>query len=156
MNILILGLGQSLRGDDDAGLEAVRLWQSKYPGTVRKVKVELSELPGLGLLDFMQGMDAAILVDAVQSPNPAGTIIRLGPDELAGFTPGTGSAHGLGVAETLQMGRSINPSLGKCRVILIGIVGRNFGMGAGLSPEVRAALKNAVNMIEIEIQNCLL
>ena len=26
MNIIVLGIGQSLRGDDAAGLEAVRLW----------------------------------------------------------------------------------------------------------------------------------
>jgi hydrogenase maturation protease len=155
MNILVLGLGQSLRGDDAAGLEAVRLWQQKFPETEGGVRVELCELPGLALLDLLEGIDAAILVDAVQAPASAGTVVRLGPDEVASFTPDAGSAHGWGVAETLQLGRSLVPSLVKCRVTLIGIVGKDFRLGAGLSPQVRAALENAAVIIEREIQNTL-
>ncbi|HEX7541063.1 MAG TPA: hydrogenase maturation protease, partial [Anaerolineales bacterium] len=78
MNILILGIGQSLRGDDAAGLEAVRLWQAQHPDSAAQVQVELYELPGLAMLDLLEGMDAAILVDAVQTSAPAGTVIRLG------------------------------------------------------------------------------
>jgi hydrogenase maturation protease len=153
MNILILGIGQSLRGDDAAGLEAVRLWREKFPETAGTVRVELSELPGLALLDLLEGMDAAIIVDAIQSSASAGTFICLNLDELAGFTPEAGSAHGWGVAETLQLGRSLNPSLAKCQVTLIGISGGQFGMGAGLSPEVREALAKAVDMLESEVRS---
>jgi hydrogenase maturation protease len=153
ISILVLGIGQSLRGDDDAGLEAVRLWQERYPETARRVQVELSELPGLSLLDRLVGMDAAILVDAVHSETaPAGTVIRLSPDELASFTPDAGSAHGWGVAETLSIGRSLYPSLTSCRVTLIGIIGKDFDIGAGFSPEVQTALMRAEAMIEIEVQ----
>jgi len=155
MNILILGIGQSLRRDDAAGLEVVRLWQAQHPDSAAQVLVELSELPGLALLDLLEGMDVAILVDAVQSSASVGTVIRLGPDELASFTPDARSAHGWGVAETLQMGRSLVPSLVKCRVALIGIVGRNFNAGAGLSHEVRAALEAAADIVEREIQDYL-
>jgi len=155
MNILILGIGQSLRGDDAAGLEAVRLWREKFPETAGTVRVELSELPGLALLDLLEGMDAAIIVDAIQSSASNGTVICLTPDELAGFTPETGSAHGWGVAETLQLGRSLHPSLAKCRVTLIGIAGGQFGMGAGLSPEVREALAKAVDVLENEVRSLL-
>lgn len=155
MNILILGIGQSLRGDDAVGLEAVRFWQAQHPESAAQVNVELSELPGLALLDQLEGMDAAILVDAVQSSASVGTIICLGPDELASFSPEAGSAHGWGVAETLQLGRSLVPSLAKCQVTLIGIAGGQFGMGAGLSPAVRAALEKVGDTVEREIHNYL-
>jgi len=155
MKILVLGLGQSLRGDDAAGLDAVRFWQEKYTETAGRVRVELCELPGLVLLDMLEGMDAAILVDAVQTPAPAGTVIHLDPDELAGFAPDARSAHGWGVAETLQLGSSLVPLLTKCRITLIGITGRQFGMGAGLSPQVRAALQEAADLVNREIQNYL-
>ena len=155
MNILILGIGQSLRGDDAAGLEAVQLWQAQHPDSAAQVQVELSELPGLALLDLLEGMDAAVLVDAVQSSASAGTVICLGPDELASFTPDAGSAHGWSVAETLQLGRLLVPSLANCRVTLIGIAGGQFSMGAGLSPKVRAALEKVADMVEREIQNYL-
>jgi hydrogenase maturation protease len=155
MNILVLGIGQSLRGDDAAGLEAVRLWQEMYPQTAERVRVEVSELPGLGLLDLLTGADAAILVDAVKTEAEAGTVIRVGPEELASFTPDAQSAHGWGVAETLQLGRSLYPSLAQVRVTLIGIVGEDFAMGAALSPQVRDALANAVEQIEAEVQELL-
>jgi hydrogenase maturation protease len=153
MKIIVLGIGQSLRGDDAAGLEAVRLWQERFTDTAQKVHVGLSELPGLSLLDMLGGMEAAILVDAVHSSAKPGTLYHLGPEELASFTPGSASAHGWGVAETLALGRSLYPALANTRVTLIGIVGKNFNMGTGLSPEVLAVLEDAAEMIEKEIQS---
>jgi hydrogenase maturation protease len=156
--ITVIGIGGSLRGDDAAGLEAVRLWRERFPGTATRpeVRTETRELPGLNLLEMLQDMDAAVLVDAVHSPSASpGTLVRVGPDELSSFTPGTGSAHGWGVAETLQLGRALDPALAACRITLIGIVGGSFEPGAGLSPEVRAALDLAVEAIEAEIRRLI-
>jgi len=155
MNILVLGIGQSLRGDDAAGLEAVSLWQKQYPDSAAPIHVELTELPGLNLLDLLDGMDAAILVDAVHAQAAPGALLRIGPDELAAFTPETASAHGWGVAETLHLGLSLYPALAKVRITMIGIVGRQFNLGAGLSPEILAAIGEAANMIENEVQAAL-
>jgi hydrogenase maturation protease len=152
MNILVFGIGQSLRGDDAAGLEAVRLWQGMHPESARRVRVELGELPGLGLLDRLEGMQAAILVDALHSTDKPGTILHLRPEELASFSTDTQSAHGWGVAETLALGLKLYPELAECRISLIGIVGRQFGMGMGLSAEVRAGLEAAAEQIEEEVQ----
>ena len=155
MNILILGIGQSMRGDDAAGLEAVRLWQQTYPQTAQRVQVELFELPGLALLDRLEGMQAAILVDALQTDTVPGTLHRLDSEELAAFTLDSQSAHGWGVAETLALGRSLYPWLAQCRITLIGVAGRGFVMGAGLSPAVQAALPEAAALIEKEVQRLL-
>jgi hydrogenase maturation protease len=152
MNVLVLGIGQSLRGDDAAGLAAVQMWQARYPESAARVKVETSELPGLALLDLLEGMDAAIVVDAVRSSAQAGAVVRLGPEELASFTADTGSAHGWGVAETLHLGLLLYPWLAKCRVTLIGISGKNFAVGAGLSPEVQIAMGEAAELLEREIK----
>jgi hydrogenase maturation protease len=153
MKKLVLGIGQCMRGDDAVGLETVHLWRMRYPDSAALVKVELSELPGLGLLDLLDGMEAAVLVDAVQTSRPPGTILRLTLEELDSFAPGTGSAHGWGVAETLKLGQAMYGWLEKCKLTLIGIVGKEFSVGAGLSPEVREAIATAVDMVEWEIQN---
>ena len=155
MKILVLGIGQSLRGDDAAGLEAVRHWQRTYPETAQKVQVELSELPGLGLLDRLDGMDAAILVDALHTAATPGTLYRLGPEELAAFTTDAQSAHGWGVAETLALGQSLYPRLAQVRIVLVGIVGDQFTLGAGLSPAIQAAMPEAAALIESEVQGRL-
>jgi hydrogenase maturation protease len=155
IKLLVLGIGQSMRRDDAAGLEVIRLWQAKYANTAAQVQVELSELAELALLDQLEGMEAAILVDAIQSSAPIGTIIRIGPDDIASFTPESRSTHGWGVAETLVLGQRLYPSLAKCQVTLIGIVGKDFSMGTELSPELRAALAKTADIVEIEIQNVI-
>jgi hydrogenase maturation protease len=151
--ILLLGIGQSLRGDDAAGLEAVRLWQAAHPLNTPGLEVQLSELPGLALLELLSGRPAALLVDAVRASAAPGTLQRLGPDELAAFTSDAQSAHGWGVAETLALGRTLYPDLADCRISLIGIVGAQFELGAGLSPAVQAALPAAAGLIEKELQD---
>jgi hydrogenase maturation protease len=156
MKILVLGIGQSLRGDDGAGLEAVRLWQATYPKTAQQVNVLLSELPGLGMLDLLDGTEAAILVDAVHGSAAAGTLHRIAPEKLESFTTGSASAHGWGVAETLHLGRMLYPELDSYRITLIGIEAGTFELGAGLSPQVQAALPEAARLIEREIQDVLL
>jgi hydrogenase maturation protease len=155
MKILVLGIGQSLRGDDAVGLETIRLWQAQHPQSAALVMVELSEMPGVALLDSFVGMDAVVLVDAVRSSFPEGTVIRLGPDELAGFTPESASSHGWGVAETLHLGYSIYPWLQKCKITLFGIVGRDFGLGVTLTPDVRTAMLKVAGMVETEIQGLM-
>jgi hydrogenase maturation protease len=151
MNILVVGVGQSLRGDDAAGLEAVKLWQLSHPERATQVHVEIIELPGLALLDLFKSYQAVILVDAVKTPASPGTIIHLSNAELESNTLQAGSAHGVGVAETLRLGCAVDPEFAQVQVKIIGIVGKEFKMGAGLSPEVRVVLEEAANHIELAI-----
>ena len=148
MKIIVVGIGQSLRGDDAAGLEAVRRWKAEYPETASTVQVEVRELPGLSLLDLLEGMDAALLVDAFEGTVHGGKVLQLQGEELEAFTLESQSAHGWGVAETLQLGSLIHPWIREMRVILIGIGGLQFTMGMGLSPEVEKALPEAAQMIQ--------
>jgi hydrogenase maturation protease len=155
--IVVIGFGQSLRGDDAAGLQAVHQWQASFPETASRpeVQVEALEMPGLNLLDYLDGMEAAVLVDAVQSSALPGTVHRFRLKDAFSFTPDALSAHGWGVTETLQLGRALYPSLAKCRLILIGLTGKDFGMCTKLSPDVEAALPQAAEMIHREVSRLL-
>lgn len=148
--LIIVGLGQGLRNDDGAGLAAVRAWQAAYPlnANAPGVRVELAELPGVALIEMIAGARAVILVDAVQSGAPAGKIHILSEGELASFSTGSGSAHGLGVAETLALGRKLYPQEIPSHIVLIGIEGASFEPGQTLSPEVQAALSPAARAIQ--------
>jgi hydrogenase maturation protease len=155
MNILVLGIGQSLRGDDSAGLEVIRLWQTIHPCSAARVQVELLELPGLTVLELLEHRDMSIIVDAVHTFSSSGKVMRLGLDEVARFTPESRSGHGWGVAETLHLGRLLFPGLKECRITLFGITSKKFGMGDGLSPEVGAAIITTTELVEREIQKYL-
>lgn len=153
MKILILGIGQSLRGDDGAGLVAVRSWQAQYPLTASHTQIscELSELPGLGLLDLLAGAKYALLVDAVHTQSEPGTLHILSESDLAAFGPGFGSVHGWGVAETLALGRQLGQTLPE-RVDLLGIQVGRLNMGTVLSDPVQASISQAAEKIEQWIQ----
>jgi hydrogenase maturation protease len=138
----IIGIGQSLRGDDAAGLAAVNLWNETYPG--------------IGLLSLMEGARAAILVDAVRSGAKPGTVHVLSENQIASFTAGSGSAHGWGVAETLSLGRKLMPSSLPHKLILIGIEAGQINLGETLSPEVESALPEVAQLIEQYIITALL
>lgn len=157
MKIAVIGIGQSLRGDDAAGLETVRRWQEEYPETAARpeVQIEASELPGLALLDLLEDVDAAVLVDAVQSLKKPGRLHQLGPNELSAFAPDSQSAHGWGVAETLQLGRRLNPALNEIPIRIIGIEAEQILMGSGLSQAVNEAIPSACRAVEQEVNRFL-
>ncbi len=152
--IKIIGIGQSLRGDDAAGLKAVQLWHEIYQAKPDRpnVKVVMAYNPSLGLLGLLEGARLAILLDAVRSGAEPGTIQRINEDQISAFGSGTGSAHGWGVAESLAMGRQLNyPGLPP-RLIFIGIEAGTLTLGEALSPPVESALPAAARLIEQVLQ----
>ena len=157
MHIVLIGLGQSLRRDDGAGLKAVQEWLKKYPNTASHplLRIEILELPGLGLLDLIYHAGAAIIVDAVQSGSKPGKLHLTMPSEVSDFDAGSGSAHGLGVAEVLALGRQISPELMPEKIIFVGIEGENFDMGDHLSAAVKKSMPEVVDHINQLVLNLL-
>lgn len=153
--VAVIGIGQSLRGDDAAGLEAVRRWREKFPETAGKpeVQIEACELPGLSLIETLSNVDAAILVDAVQSSAKPGTVHRLSENELASFPSSSKSAHGWGVAETLRLRSQLTGT--KVGIRIIGIEAEQMELGAGLSEAVENAIPTLCEVIEEEIHALL-
>jgi len=151
MTILVLGVGQSMRSDDAAGLEIVRLWEETHPEVAKRVIVEYAEHTGLELLDLLSKANFAIIVDAIQSSETPGTLIRLELDDLEKFTSDTKSSHGWGLAETLQMGMSLHLSMADVQIILIGVVAHDFLPGKEFSPQILSRFPDAVKMLENEV-----
>ena len=146
--VVVCGLGQTLRRDDAVGLEAVRRWQAsdRRVAAHPAVAVHLLELPGLALLDALEGAQAALLVDAVNSGAPAGTLHHLPAERLAAFAAGAASAHGWGVAETLKLAHTLGRRLPPV-VEVLAIEAADLRLGTSLTPEVAAALPAATAAI---------
>jgi hydrogenase maturation protease len=152
--ICVIGIGQTLRGDDEAGLVAVQLWndtlQREEWGS--NIVVRFAESPGIGLLSLLEGSDAAVLVDAVQSGAKPGTLHQLCENDLEAFMTGAGSAHGWGVAETLALGRQMCLDTLPPTIRVIGIEVGRVEVGTGLSPEVTSALTAAAVLISKTVE----
>ena len=138
MSIVVVGVGQTLRGDDAVGVLAVQAWQESLPNTVNHtgVRAETTELPGLSLLESLSGADNGIIVDAVNSGRPAGEIYVLDEQVMSAFEGGSGFAHGWGVAETIQLGRNLKRDDLPPQIWIIGIEANQFEVGEPLSPVI--------------------
>lgn len=157
--LIVIGIGQQMRGDDAAGVQAVQKWAAQYPERLSGSQVEmaLTPLPGLGLLDQLSGYDGAILVDAViggPGVTPGG-LLQLTPKDLAGFSRGAGSAHGWGVAESFQLAEVMGLDEIPDWIKILGIGGVQVQLGAKLSPEVADAIPKAVAALDRLVEDWL-
>jgi hydrogenase maturation protease len=156
MNIIVIGIGQSLRGDDGIGPEAVGLWSTVHPQTAEdpRIRILLLETPGLGLLADLETPDAAVLVDAVSTGRSAGSVGVFDPIPDTGLSAAEKTAHGFGVAESISVARKTGARLPP-RLVLIGIEGEQYELGRGLSDSVRAALPAAAEKIQQVVSGLL-
>ncbi len=109
----------------------------------------------MALLDLLQGVKAAIIVDAVAGDGFGGAVREIDLVELESFSPGSKSAHGWGVAETLRLGRMLMPGLQDTEMCVIGIETAGYALGDGLSPSVRQALSQASGVIQRQVERAL-
>jgi hydrogenase maturation protease len=137
----VIGVGNVYRGDDAAGLIVAR--------RLRERGVDALEQEGepVSLVELFAQRDAVMLVDAVQSGAPPGTVHRVDvsdaplPRKLRGST----STHAVGLGEAIELARA----LGRLppRVVVYGVEGAHFDTGAELSPEAHAAIERLVDEI---------
>jgi hydrogenase maturation protease len=146
MKTLILGLGNPLVTDDSVGLRVVDVLK---PLLADRVDVEVSEdyWGGLRLMERMIGFDRAIVIDAIQTGAPAGTIHPLTADGLA--TQRSASAHDVNLVTALEFGRQAGAQLPENRhVQLVGIEAQDIlNFGEECTPAVQAAIPKAVEVV---------
>jgi hydrogenase maturation protease len=144
---LLIGVGNEFRGDDGVGiLAARRIREKNLPG----ILIVECDGEAAALLDAWAGMKAVVIIDAVSSGAPPGTIHRIDarrqsvPQELFPF-----STHALGVAHAVELARS----LGKLpiNIIIYGIEGEQFATGSSLSPKVQEALNEVLELVTGEV-----
>ena len=140
---LVVGIGNDLRGDDDAGLAVARVMKSEQPAGVTILEINNDVTT---LLDHLPGFDVAMIVDTTQSGSPPGTIHRF--DASTTPLPETRSmrsTHGMTVGSILELAR-LQQQLPK-RVLVYGIEGKQFIHGSSLTPEVEKAVRIVAQMV---------
>jgi hydrogenase maturation protease len=156
MNIVIVGIGQPIRGDDGVGPAAVEQWARTFHQTASDPRINrvCFETPGFDLLEVLQGAEAVLLVDAVVSGIPVGSLHIVpsfpGPNTLTFDN----NSHGFGVAEIVAIIRNAGFPL-PGRFVFLGIEIGNVEFGSSLSGPVQAAIPAAVNEIQELVSNWL-
>lgn len=127
-------------GDDAAGLAvADRLIESGVPAGVRVVSCER---PIPDLVELLRGGESVVLVDAVRSASPPGSVQRARLEDLAA-SPSL-SSHGIGVREALALATALGR--GPRRVEIVGIEAGAV-RGDSLSKPVRGGVSEATALV---------
>jgi hydrogenase maturation protease len=141
---IVIGVGNDLRGDDAAGWEAVRRLEEFLPSLAAVLHEHGGDAPGL--VSLWGPDDDVVIVDAVVSDDPPGTILEL--DALAGKLPAAVSwatTHGSGVAEGIELARVLGQL--PRSLVVVGISARQFELGAPMTREVERAVEEVVRRL---------
>ena len=148
-DLLVLGLGNVLLGDDGAG-PAVIAWLRQTRVAPAGTRLFDGGTLGLSLLPYLEDARRVILVDAVAADAQAGTLVRLEGAEVGPAVATRLSPHQVGVADLLDGARwhDREPE----RLILLGVVPESIELGVGLSDPVRRALPQLIDLVCAEAQ----
>ncbi len=139
--VLVLGLGNTLMQDEGVGVKVLEHLDAEYTWPENVTLLD-GGVMGLELLPYMESADAVLLLDAVRTGAPPGTVVRLEGAEIPAVVALKISMHQVGLQETLAMCqfRGTTPE----RLVLLGVVPATLEMGLTLSPKVAAEVRPLV------------
>jgi hydrogenase maturation protease len=148
VNILVIGLGNPILGDDGVGWQIATSVQS-HPDLPAGVEIDFLALGGISLMERLIGYDRAILIDAIVTHQyPIGTVLTLNIDDLPDRDIGhLGSPHDATLQDALRMGRRLGVSL-PSTIELVAVESQNiYDFSEELSPPVSFAVPIAVQRV---------
>jgi hydrogenase maturation protease len=150
IGVLVLGLGNVLLSDDGLGAAAVarleRDW--RIPDGVR---LEDGGTLGLSLLGLLSDAEQVIIVDAVRTDDPPGSLVRIDGAAVIDAVRDRLSVHQVGVADLLDAARLIDcyPT----GVTLIGLVPETLDLAVERSAAIERRIDDLVEAIISEVQS---
>jgi hydrogenase maturation protease len=149
-NVVVVCIGNRYRGDDAAGLAVADRVRARVP---EEVSVRVFEEEPTRLIDVFGGADVALVVDAVSTGAPAGTVHRFDVSDVP--LPSRGfrsSTHALGIGDAVELARALGRL--PARTVVFGVEGSGFPAREGMSPAVTDAVERASAAVLEEVTEC--
>lgn len=149
MSLLVLGIGNLIMTDDGIGVRAVQLMAERYRFPAGITILDGGTL-GLDLLPKLEGVARLLVVDAIETGKPPGTVVRLSGDDVPFALETKVSPHQMGLKDLLAVA-----SLQGClpgELVLLGMQPARIEMGIELSPAVAAGLEPLIHTILKELE----
>ena len=144
---LVLGVGNYLLSDDGVSVHVIErmLAAHEFPPDVQVVD---GGTCGLDLLQYLEGVNNLILIDAIHASQEAGSIIRLSGDQVPAYLALKISPHDIGLPDLLATAklRDLYPE----NVVVIGIQPASLEFGVELSTIVANRLDELAETILAE------
>lgn len=148
MTVAVVAVGNEYRRDDGVGPAVLEQLRAHDLADVSLVHTDGEPTQ---LLDAWEGLDLAIVVDAVLcEPHTPGRIHRTALGGVP-LPSATSSTHGLGVPEAIQLAEALDRA--PARLVVLAVEAADLGFGAGLSPEVADAVPQVVAAVLAELNS---
>jgi hydrogenase maturation protease len=146
---VVIGLGNVALTDDGIGMHTVDRLCTRYelPGAVEAVK---GGTAGLLLLPLIADANRVIIVDAIDTGAPPGTILRLEGETVGSAFARALTPHDVGLTDLLAAARLTGYWPG--RLVIMGVQPACVDVGTELSPPVGAVLDALVADITAELE----
>ncbi len=139
---LVLALGNWYQQDDAIALVLYQRLKSRFNGTVAWLATEEA---GLTLLEYLVGYRRVILVDAIVTTAPEGTVVPLRLDDFR--VHAAAAWHQMGIPEVILMGKELRLPMPR-EVVLLGIAVRHCNWG---TDGICATLKRQLPQIQQQV-----
>lgn len=144
---LVLGVGNPFRRDDGIGPAVIACLQSDE--RLKDVDVLDGGIDGFALMDYMQGYQKVLIVDAVNMGAHPGEFRLFSPQEaVLSITADALSTHGFGVAEVIALMDKLDMQVD---MRILGIQAKDVTFGEGFSPEISARLDDILELVKKEV-----
>ena len=117
-DVLVVGLGNILLGDDGLGVRALEALQRRWRFADAVTTLD-GGTGGLDLLDWFRGRDLVIVIDALRMGQTPGTVSRLAGEEVPACFRALVSPHELGLPELLATLELLDAA--PAEVVVIGV-----------------------------------
>jgi hydrogenase maturation protease len=146
--ILVLGIGNLLLKDEGVGVHAVqKLQEMDLPDHVEVVD---GGTAGLDLLEWIDGRDKVVVIDAVKSGGIPGTIYRFSGENIKEVSKPWLSLHDIDITDLLKLIDMLGVK--KPEVIVIGIEAKDIeSVDLELSKEIEAQIPKVIEQVMKEI-----
>lgn len=157
-DILVIGLGNPILGDDGAGWKIAEEFERQLKvadtdtdiGKLSKlIRIEYLSLGGLSLMENMIGFQYVIVADTiVTKKHPIGSVFHFELEDLPHHASNhLASAHDVSLQHAIEVGRRLGANL-PSRIFIVAIESRQvYDFCDHLSPQVEAGIPAAIEAV---------
>lgn len=147
--VVVLGLGNLLRRDEGLGIRALERLQARYRLPDNVLMVDGGTL-GLELLSYVEMGDRLLVLDAVLTDGPPGTLLRVAGSDVPVYFSVKTSPHEIALPDLLAVSRLRGHE--PHEIVILGLQPEALELGWELSPAVERQLDALVEAAAAELR----
>ena len=151
MKTLVLGIGNSILGDDGVGMRAAQ----ELAGKIKDETIDVMDvsIDGLNLLELILGYDKLVVIDAVLTEREkVGEVYRFRPENVYDPSRSAISPHHFNLATTIEIGKRLFPEEMPEEVIAFAVGTEEATMVTEeMTDRVKEAIPIVVNLVLEEL-----